>query len=166
MDTWNTPAEPLARKGLPTWAKVLLGCGILAALAMGACVVGGAYVLRKSRTVITEMTRQPMQELAGLVRDAATPEALQRFYQDHPALSKRYPDAASFAAAMKELGTRVGPLPSEIQDFMTLMKEQRLELKAHKDNGVKGLTLKYRNPGKETLVGEWEAGKLVDLRVE
>lgn len=166
MDTWNAPVEPPARKGMPTWGKVLMGCGIAALLGLGACVVGGIYVVKKSTRVFAEMTRQPMQELAQLVQDSGTPEGLTRFYEGHRALARRYPTAEAFTAAVKDIGARVGPLPTELTDFITLMKEQRLDLKARNDNGVKGLTLKYRNPGKEALVGEWENGTLVDLRIE
>ncbi len=165
MDTWNTPAERPARKGMPTWGKVLLGCGIVSALAMGACVVGSVYVYKKGKTVIAEATREPMRELSLFVQESS-PEALGAFYASHPGLAKRYPDVNAFTESMKDLTTRVGPIPTEITDFMTLLKERRLEMNAHKENGVKGMTLKYRNPGKESLVGVWEGGKLVDLKVE
>ncbi len=165
MDTWNEPAPP-SRKGLPTWGKVAIGCGIAALLGLGACVVGGVYVFKKGKTMVADLTRKPMEQLSRLVRDAATPEGLEAFYGAHPGLAQRYPDATAFRDAMQNLETRVGPLPTEITDFVELAKSGQLQLNARNEGGKKGLSLTYRNPGKQALISEWEEGRLVDLRVE
>lgn len=164
MDTWNEPIP--VRKGMPTWAKVLMGCGIVAALAAGACVVGGVYVFKKGRTAFAEATAKPMAELAQLAREGGRPEGLAAFLASHPGLAKRYPDAQAFQAALKDLPERVGPVPPDIQDFVSLLREKRFEFKASHHEGRKTLTLKYRNPGKDALLGEWEDGQLVDVRIE
>lgn len=166
MDTWNTPAEPPVRKTMPTWGKVAIGCGIASLLGLGACIAGGIYVVKKGTTAIAEVTRKPMQELAELVKEAGTPEGVARFYEGHPELAKRYGSVDAFSAAFKDVGTRIGPLPTDLSDFMTLLREKRLEMNARNESGAKGMILKYRNPGKEALVSEWENGRLVDLRIE
>ena len=40
---YGQPTKP----GMPTWAKVMLGCGVAAVLAMGTCVGGGMYIAHR-----------------------------------------------------------------------------------------------------------------------
>jgi hypothetical protein len=152
-------------KGMPTWGKVALGCGIVAILALATCIGGGIYMAKRGMAKLEGMTQPRYQELLALVKQADSPEGLAAAYRANPGLARRYATGEAFAEALGPRLARVGPLPSTLPGLFQLMKEQRFAF----EGGNQRVVLRYRNPGGPWIVGEWEGqgpGRLVDLRVE
>ncbi len=164
-ETWNNPA-PEPRKGMPTWAKVLLGCGIVAVLAVAGCTALVAWGCSKGMTYIQDQLREPYQVLVKELGAATTAEGMAAMYKAHPELARKFASEAAFTEELKRIQEKVGPLPETLPDMFSLLKEERLKMDVKNHNGVQTYNLKYRNPGKSWLVIIWEGKTLVDLRIE
>ncbi len=106
------------KAGLPTWAKVLLGCGVVAAILVGGCAVGGAVLARRGFEKVAtdpevqgEMARALWPEFRRIVEPMKDDEGARRIYAGQPQLARRYPTPEAFLAALRPWQPLLGGLP-------------------------------------------------------
>ena len=98
--------------GMPTWAKVLLGCGVVAVLAMATCVGGGMYVAHRFKKdpngfknqvlgFAIDRIRPEWEDFRAVVEQLRTPEGCRALYAANPDLAATWPKEADFLAAAK-----------------------------------------------------------------
>lgn len=101
-----------AKAGMPTWAKVLLGCGVVAVLALATCVGGGVYLAHrmkkdpegfKARVLgfAIDRMRPDWEDFRAVVEQLRTPEGCRALYAANPALAATWPKESDFLAAAK-----------------------------------------------------------------
>lgn len=179
--SWNqeSPSDPASKPGMPTWAKFLLGCGVLAVLVLTTCIGGVAYlghrikkdpegfkksIEDKALGFARDMVRQPWEALHKVVDQLQTDEGAQAVYAANPALKDHYPTADSFVEAARTWRPRLEPLPPELPD----LREGSLNIS--KDFG-KTQKLQYRTKKGVRIRSEWQMdsgaiGQLVDFEVD
>ncbi|HJU82568.1 MAG TPA: hypothetical protein VJ600_00015 [Holophagaceae bacterium] len=163
--SWDNSGLPPQRQGLPTWAKVLLGCGMVMALAIGGCVAAGIYGIRK----VSEMGKAQWPAYVRTVKELQDPATTKALYDANPGLKRRFPDAGAFEAQISEWRPHIETPPAEMPpitsgkaiSFQGRSSQVNGEGVQRKDGGVSG----YRM-GDRMLVVVWEEGRIVDIQFE
>jgi hypothetical protein len=157
----NGGAGQESRRGWPAWAKVLLGCGLAALLALAACVGGTAWVVRKVKQDPEGFTKQALAFAINQIRpewDAfratvaqlGTDEGCRVLYRANPRLAETHPTEEAFLAAARAWRDRLEPLP-ELDEH--LLEDHRVDIK--KD--FRGLvTVSYRTAMGGRIVAVWD----------
>jgi hypothetical protein len=155
MDSsWDNGGYGQAPKaGLPTWAKILLGCGVTAVLLVGGCVVGGAVLARRGFEKVAsdpelqgEMARALWPEFKRIVEPLKDDEGARLLYGRQPQLAKRYPTTDAFLAATRPWQPVLGSLPEApppAEAFKVQVSFQGMAL-SYKPEGGKWLRLSVR----------------------
>ncbi len=147
-----------AKAGWPGWAKLLMGCGIVAALGVAACVGGIATcagAVSKAATAEWAATRAIVQQLE-------TDEGARAVYGANPGLAAHFPSEAAFLAKVRAWRPRLEPLPVEKPGLTS----GRLDMNIAIDRGHRRVRMNYVNGKGARLGTEWEDGLLVDLAVD
>ena len=103
----NIGAGVPVKTGLPTWGKVLLGCGITALVGMVTCAGGLAYLANrvskdpkafesKVKGWVLEQARPEWEDFRTVVTQLHTDAGCRSLYTSHPALAQTWPTAVSY----------------------------------------------------------------------
>ena len=153
----NGGTAPPAQSGMPVWAKVLLGCGVAAVLALATCVGGGAYFFSR---VSHAMKGREWTQLRTVSDALQTDEGTRLLYQQNPGLAADYATESDFLKAIQAWRPRLEPLPMEMPGLMT----GRIAYNVRKVGGrPKQVELGYRNGKGVWLKVRWEGDRLVSL---
>ncbi len=124
-NNWESEGTPAARKGLPTWAKVLLGC-------LGGCLLVAVILVVSCVGIFRQVSKDPEgfeKRVEGWVksyasehwkrfRDAAealrSPEAARDLYGRSPDLKDTYPTEADFLKAVEGWRPLLEPVPADM----------------------------------------------------
>jgi hypothetical protein len=159
--SWDNSGLPPAKKGMATWAKVLLGCGVVFLLIIGGCVVGGAVLFKKGGSMVKDSIKPEWSELRSAVDQLHAEEGAKAFYAAHPGLKPNYADEAAFLEAWKSWSKDLEPLPVQPPDILS----GRLSVNATFNNGERSKQIVYTTAASKSLVATWENGKLTDIGV-
>jgi hypothetical protein len=99
-----------AKTGMPTWAKVMLGCGIAVLVVLVTCVGGVAFLANKVKKdpegfkqkamgLVLDRVRPEWEDFRAVVEQLRTPEGCQALYAANPGLAKTWPTEAAFLEA-------------------------------------------------------------------
>lgn len=164
--SWDNGGLPPKRRGLGTWAKVSLGCGVIALLMLVTCVGAGYWAFRKGSAAIDGVWSE-MHRTAEQVR---TDEGARALYQANPRLADTYPTVEDFLQAVAEWRPRLGEIPAQRPDFKSLVDPKGgsgFKLDSRSESGQpQRVTIGFNTRGGGRLVMIQEDGKLVDIRVE
>jgi hypothetical protein len=175
----NGGAGAPARSGWPTWAKVLLGCGVAVLLVLGACAGGTAWLVHKAKQDPEGFTKQALAFAINQIRpewDAfraavallGTDEGCRRLYRENPPLAQAHPTEEAFLAAAQAWRGSLEPLPDLDE---RLLQEHRVDIQKDFRGRV---TVTWRTRGGGRIVAVWdrpargpgaEQRKLVSLAV-
>lgn len=98
--------------GMPTWAKVLLGCGVVAVLALATCVGGAVYIGHRLKNdpggfknkvmgIAIDRMRPEWDDFRQVVEQLRTEQGCRALYAANPDLAATWPKEADFLAAAK-----------------------------------------------------------------
>ena len=98
--------------GMPTWAKVLLGCGVVAVLAMATCVGGGVYLAHRLKKdpdgfknkvmgFAIDRMRPEWEDFRVVVEQLRTEQGCKALYAANPDLAAAWPKEADFLEAAR-----------------------------------------------------------------
>jgi hypothetical protein len=96
--SWDNSGLPPQKKGMPTWLKVLAGCGILAVLAVGSCVGFAAWGLHK----VADLGKAQWPRYVETVKELQDPATTKTLYEANPGLHKRFSDEDAFEQQVAE----------------------------------------------------------------
>lgn len=163
-NSWDNTDSPVrSRKGMPTWGKVALGCGITFLLGMATCVGGLVFVVHKSTGVLDEMWGRLHAEMATL----ATTEGARKIYRENPGLADRYPTEEEFLQAAERWRGKLEGFPAKRPEFSKMIKHKRdFSLHTQIENGRKVQVLKLRLENGALLRVEFENERLLDITVD
>jgi hypothetical protein len=153
---------PKPKQGMPIWAKIGLGCGIvflLLVLTCGSCVWLG---ISKGSAALD----RSWAELHASAEGLRTEEGARALYREHPRLKESYPSEEEFLTVAAEWRPNLSGLPAKRPDFKALFQEHKLEIQASNQNGRETTHIRYHMESGKALVMDTEMGKLVDIRVE
>lgn len=125
---WDNGGGDPASKGLSTWVKVGLGCGLVLVLGMATCVGSCAYLSRKvqkdpegfKRSVmgfVSQFIREDWEDLRAMVDQLGTDAGAQELYRQAPGLKSSFPSETAFVEASRGWRPLLEPLPKEIPDL-------------------------------------------------
>lgn len=108
--SWDNSGLPPKKAGMPTWAKVLLGCGLVFLLLIGSCVGLAAWGFHKAST----MGQAQWPRYIETVKALQDPAATRALYDANPALKHRYPDADAFEATVARWRPAIQTPPAQM----------------------------------------------------
>lgn len=159
--SWDNSGLQPRKKGMPTWAKLLAGCGVLLILLLATCVGGGILLVKRGGQAMQGLTAAEWSELRAGVDQMGTREGAQGFYAAHPALASRYPSEEAFLAAWKVWAPELEPLPAEPPSITS----GRFAPSYQNTNGFKRVQLVYVTAKGRSIQANWENGQIVDFMV-
>jgi len=175
---WDNSGLPPEKKGMSTWLKVGIGCGVVFLLATATCAGGCYWFTRKvekdpegfKQTVfgyVKQYMKEDWEELRTVMEKLASDEGCRALYRSAPGLAGSYPSEDAFLAAAREWRPLLEPLPLEIPDleshdvtYQSTMGNRML-LRFRQANGAR-IELTWKGSRKK---GEPRASQLVELRV-
>ena len=147
-----------AKTGWPVWAKLLMGCGIVVALCVTACLGGIATCANAlNQTASAEWTA-----LRAIVQQLETDDGARAVYAANPDLAGRFPDAEAFLQKVRAWRPRLEPLPLEKPGITS----GKLDMNVSINNGHRTASLIYKNGKGAHLAATWADGRLADISVE
>lgn len=122
---YGQPTKP----GMPTWAKVMLGCGVAAVLAMATCVGGGMYIAHRIKKdpqgferrilgLAADQVRPEWEDFRKVVENLRTPEGCKALYAANPGLATTWPKEAAFLEAARAWQSTLPSAPDLTPDLM------------------------------------------------
>lgn len=132
-----------AKAGMPLWAKIGIGCGVVFLVALVTCVGAGAYFVNRVKKDPDGFKKQVMgfaldkvrpdwDDFRAVVEQLRTPEGCRALYADNPGLARTWATEAEFLEAAGGWRKDLGPVPDLSPD---LMEHQGLRI--HHDFGGK-----------------------------
>lgn len=123
--------------GMPTWAKVLLGCGVVAVLAMATCVGGGVYLAHRFKNDTGGFRNQVMgfaidrmrpewDDFRQVVEQLRTEQGCRDLYAANPDLASTWPKEADFLEAAKAWQPGLASAPELTPDL--LQKHESIQI--------------------------------------
>jgi len=117
------------KKGLPIWAKVLMGCGIAFLVALVTCVGGVAYVANRAKKdpegfknkvmgFALDKVRPDWEDFRAVVDQLRTPEGCRALYAANPDLAKTWATESDFLQAAAKWQKDLAPTPDLTTDLM------------------------------------------------
>ena len=176
---WDNSGLPPEKKGLSTWLKVGIGCGVAFLLATATCA-GGCYWFTKKvekdpegfkQTVfgyVKQFMKDDWEELRAMVEQLGSDEGTKALYRSAPGLAGTYPTEDAFLAAAREWRPLLEPIPTEIPDLeghdLTYQNNMgnRMVLRFRQANGAR-IELAWKGKRQK---GVSRASQLVELRVK
>lgn len=152
---------PPRRGGLPTWAKVLLGCGVVLLLLLGACVGGTWWLARKAKedpegfkrgalNFAMAQIRPDYDFAAGIVKQLQDEAGTRALWQSQPGIHAEFGSEAAFLQSVEGWRTHLSDLPPlDAND----LEKGRLDLQKEPFSGVR---FGYRMPDGSRLQMQWE----------
>lgn len=162
-NAWDQYTPP-AKKGMPLWGKLLLGCSLTVILGSLTCVglviwrgpkimedIGGAYL------------DKTWQHMEGAVTGLATDDGSRALYQKNPKLAAQYPTEEAFLLAAQGWRPKLGDFPRQRPDLMSLLKGgQSFSIQTVNDRQK----VEYQIPNGGRLKLETERDELLNLSIE
>lgn len=172
---WDSET-PAAKKGLPTWAKVVLGCcggcALVFVVIMASCL-GLIRSISKNgipavidKAVGSAFLDKAWTAMAHTVASLSTEQGTKDLYRTNPGLSETFPTEADFLAAAEEWRSRLGEFPSHRPPLGDLIRNQNGGTPFQINTNDSRTRIDYQIPKGGMLHLELESGKLVDVRVE
>lgn len=146
--SWDNSGLPPQRKGMPTWLKVLAGCGILAVLAIGSCVGFAAWGVHKLST----MGQVQWPRYVETVKELQDPASTKALYEANPGLHKRYSDADAFEQQVAEWRPALQTPPDQMPS-LTSGRAMAFEGRNHEVRFNSGSGEAPRENGKTSVAG-------------
>lgn len=149
-----------ARRRLPVWVQVGLGCGLASVLMVG-MVAGGAYVVYRKGTSVMDRAWKELQTTTERLRTAESTKAL---YRGNPGLSEIYATEGEFLKAVEGWRPKLGEIPSERPPLKSLLRDQQM-VQVHRNlsDGHETIRIKYGFPSGAVLEMETDEGQLTNL---
>lgn len=162
-NAWDQYTPP-ARKGMPLWGKLLLGCSLTVILGSLTCV---GLVMWRGPKLIEDLGGSYMdktwQQMEAAVLALETDDACRVLYQKHPKLAVHYSTQEAFLLAAQEWRPKLGDFPKQRPDLMSLLKSgQGFSIQTVNDRQK----VEYQIPNGGRLKLESEGGELLNLSVE
>lgn len=111
MDSsWDNSGLPPRKQGMPTWLKVLAGCGIVAVLAIGSCVGFAAWSFHK----VADLGKAQWPRYVETVKELQDPAGTKALYEANAGLHKRFPDADAFEQQVAEWRPAIQTPPDQM----------------------------------------------------
>lgn len=111
MDSsWDNSGLPPQKKGMPTWVKILGGCGIVFLLLLGGCVALGFYGVHK----VSEMGKAQWPRYVETVKELQDPASTKALYEANPGLHTRFSDEDAFERQVAEWRPAIQAPPAEM----------------------------------------------------
>ncbi len=128
--SWDNGGQGLpAKTGLPTWGKVLLGCGVVSLLVLGTCVGGIAYLAKGGGKKVMGFALNKLgpewEDLQAVVDQLRSPAGSRALYAANPDLAKTWPTEEAFLEAA---ATWRKDLPAHTELSPDLMQNQGLQI--------------------------------------
>ncbi|MDP2875716.1 MAG: hypothetical protein Q8O00_05990 [Holophaga sp.] len=172
---WDSEA-PAAKKGLPTWAKIVLGCcggcALIFVVIMASCV-GLIRSISKNgvpavidKAVGSAFLDKAWMEMANTVKSLSTAQGTKDLYRTNPGLSETFATEEDFLAAAEEWRPRLGEFPAQRPQLGDLIRDQKSGGRFQINTNNSRTRIDYQIPKGGMLYLELESGKLVDVRVE
>jgi len=112
--SWENQAPAPRSSGGFAWGKVLMGCGLAAALGIGALVVRGIAVANQKMNdprVREELGRSLWPMVKELAEDLQTDDGARSLYVRNRGLRERFPTEEAFLAAARTWRLSLATLP-------------------------------------------------------
>ena len=128
--SWDNGGQGVpAKAGMPTWGKILLGCGIAFLVALVTCVGGASYIAHKFKkdpegfkqramNLVADKMRPDWEDFRRVVEQLRTPEGCQILYAANPGLAKTWPTEAAFLEASSRWHKEVESAPDLTPEVM------------------------------------------------
>lgn len=138
--SWDNGGQGLpAKRGMPVWGKVLLGCGIAFLVVLVTCVSGIAYVAHKAKKDPEGFKKQVMgfafdkirpdwEDFRAVVEQMRTEEGSRALYAANPGLAKTWPAESDFLQTTAKWRKDIAPAPDLTPDLL-----ERQGLRIHRD---------------------------------
>lgn len=125
---WDNGGQVPEKRGWPTWAKILAGCGCgclgLSVLLVGSCVGLGRWVSknpeafeRKVKGFVENMARPDYDLLRRTVDQLRTEAGAKAVYAANPDLKETFGSEADFLKRVAEWRPRLEPIPEAFPDL-------------------------------------------------
>ncbi|MBS1766302.1 MAG: hypothetical protein JST05_02725 [Acidobacteria bacterium] len=163
--SWDNSGLPPQKKGMPLWAKLLAGCGIVMVLLIGSCVGLGVWGFKKGKAVFQAQGSTAWTKLAAYEKQLETDEGVSELYRANPGLAHAYPTEADFLAAAQSWRPKLAPLPAQMPELLQAMKDRSFSLNVRTVNHVTTRSVGVRMGEGAFLSATWENESLVDLEV-
>jgi hypothetical protein len=153
--------EPPRRSGWPTWAKILMGCGVVLLLLLGACVGGTWWLARKAKedpegfkrgalSFALAQIKPDYDFAAGIVKQLQDEAGSRAVWQAHPGIHDVFASEEAFLKAAEGWRPHLADLePLDAND----LEKGRLDLQKDPFSGVR---FGYRMPDGSRLRMRWE----------
>jgi hypothetical protein len=171
MDSsWDNSGLPAPKKGMPTWLKVLAGCGILMVLLIGSCVGIAAWGFHK----VSSLGQSQWPSYVATVKALQDPASTKTLYENNPGLEKRFPDEAAFEQQVAEWRPAIQTPPDQMPSITTgrvfsfVGRDTHVQIDGESHGGGKheGGASGYKMNDGRFFVVAWEDGKIVDVAFE
>jgi hypothetical protein len=128
--SWDNGGHGIpAKAGLPLWAKLTLGCGIVFLVALVTCFGTGAFLVnrfnkdpqgfkQKAMTLVLDRVRPEWEDFRVVVEQLRSPEGCQALYAANPGLAKTWPTEATFLEASSRWHKELVSAPDLSPDVM------------------------------------------------
>lgn len=162
---WDSEA-PAAKKGMPTWAKISLGCcggcALVFVLLLATCVGGAHWVSKRAGSLMDKTWAEMDRAVVSLRTEAGT----KILYRDNPGLAETYPTEKEFLEEAEVWRTKLGEFPAERPTLEAVIRDPKNASHFNLSTDNNRTRIEYQIPKGGMLHLELESGKLVDLRVE
>jgi hypothetical protein len=118
-----------ARKGLPLWGKIAMGCGVACLIVLATCVGGIAYLAQRAKKdpggfkqqvlgFALDRIRPDWEDFRSVVDQLRTPEGCRTLYAANPDLAKTWATEADFLQAAAKWQKDLALAPDLSPDLM------------------------------------------------
>ncbi len=163
--SWDNSGLPPQKKGMPTWVKILGGCGIVFVLLLGSCVALGFYGVHK----VSEMGKAHWPNYVATVKALQDPASTQALYEANPPLQKRYSDAAEFEKQVAEWRPSIQIPPAEMPSLTSgraMAFEGRNRQYGEASSARKTSVAGFKMEDGRMLVVVWVNDQIMDIRFD
>jgi hypothetical protein len=172
---WNTLIGQPKRR-MPAWGKFLLGCGVIALLALTA-IIGFSYWAAgpgKERVMayISERTEQalekPWAKMSAVISAIQTDAGALQLYSDNPDLKRDFPAKEDFLKNSAQWRSKVADFPQS-PPSMEELSDGSFQFNNDWKLGekrVKIVEMGYRIKDKASIRMRWEDEKLVEIEIK
>lgn len=166
--SWDNGSHAVPTKaGMPLWGKIMLGCGLVAGLAIATCVGAIAWGFNKVSTVGKEQWPHYLDTVKALRSPAAT----KALYDANPRLKRQFLDSDAFEWQVAEWRPAIQQPPVAMPAITSgraisfIGKDTRVggkESQGHHGSAVTG----YRMEDGRFLMIVWEDGQVIEIKFE
>lgn len=157
---WDNGGVSMPKKsGMPLWAKITMGCGIIALLGLVTCVAGVATC---GKAIGKAMNGPEWGQLRAAVEQLGTDDGAKALFQANPELKSSYPTEDSFVEAAKGWRLKLEPLPPQMPSVLS----GKISYNVSVSGGFRKVELGYTNGKGGKVASRWENGRLEMISVD